>query len=617
MTARSSNGSRITQSSSIGTGISPVSIASYLEDHSLEITNESSDFADDVSSQATPINLRSLFFPSSRRLLQLGVAPSESFAKEPADDEISERKAAGCLPICLSEAGPCLKFVIVLSTSMLVGSLVLLAVLIGMKSAQGGVGGDNVNTSNSAAGRSDGRMSAPVSSPSAVPTFFSTRSSQPWQSLEDSPVPTPFSTKTTSIPTSAPKPTTSPSLLPTKYPSGWPTNSPTMLPSNTPSLIPRFDKFYGHFLSISGRKALDDVSSPQRRALEWLVKSDERQIELGDPNIFQRYSMAVLFYTFGGEEWWSSFNWMSSAHECNWNTVSDSLGPVDQTLYEAGNIVRGVKGCKDDEVTVIDLRGNNLNGTISSEIGQLTTLQHLFLSENQIFGTIPREIYALTNLQALELHSNSLEGSIPENVANLSNLKRLDLHGNLLTGPFPPHIRTLVGLTLLDLSQNTLMGTIPEQIGDLVNLESLLILNAGLTGTIPELGQLTNLVRLELARNTLNGTIPSELALLSSSLVHLDLFQNELVGTLPNSIGNLTNLEFLGVEENSLGGTIPPSVGAMSSLQLIFFHGNDFVGAVPSSLCKIPFVTLTADCRRSWLIRPQIQCSCCSKCYWG
>jgi hypothetical protein len=86
------------------------------------------------------------------------------------------------------------------------------------------------------------------------------------------------------------------------------------------------------------------------------------------------------------------------------------------------------------------LFSNQLTGSISPEIVNLTNLNKLFLSSNQLTGSIPPEIGNLTNLEWLFLYGNQLTGSIPSEIGNLTNLVRLWLSDNQLTGEIPESI---------------------------------------------------------------------------------------------------------------------------------------------------------------------------------
>ncbi len=229
----------------------------------------------------------------------------------------------------------------------------------------------------------------------------------------------------------------------------------------------------------------------------------------------------------------------------HWNHTWDTTQPVS-TWY-------GVSLDQNGKVTALYLNDNNLNGTIPSEIGNLTNLQYLYLNNNQLRGFIPSEIGNLSNLQWLYLDYNQLSGYIPSEIGNLTNLQWLYLNNNQLSGP------------------------IPSEIGDLANLQKLYLNNNQLSGAIPrEIGNLTNLQVLWLFSNRLSGTIPSELWDLTS-LQNLYLNNNQLSGAIPSEIGNLVNLQELVLSYNQFCCSIPPELGNMTNLQYIYLYNNQFV----------------------------------------
>ena len=60
------------------------------------------------------------------------------------------------------------------------------------------------------------------------------------------------------------------------------------------------------------------------------------------------------------------------------------------------------------------LDNNHLTGVIPTEIGAMTSLRELGLSENMLAGAIPAELGAIANLRTLRLAGNLLSGCMPQ-----------------------------------------------------------------------------------------------------------------------------------------------------------------------------------------------------------
>ena len=217
-----------------------------------------------------------------------------------------------------------------------------------------------------------------------------------------------------------------------------------------------------------------------------------------------------------------------------------------------------------DRVSGLILRGNQLSGSIPTELKKLTNLTLLNLTGNQLSGSIPTELKNLTNLTLLNLTGNQLSGSIPAELGNLTNLTLLNLSDNQLTGSIPTELGNLTNLIFLDLSRNQLSGSIPVELGNLTSLTRLYLWSNQLTESIPtELGNLTNLIFLDLSRNQLSGGIPTALGSLTS-LEALDLQDNQL-NTLPD-LSSLAQLIICRVQNNRLDfADITPNLSWLGS----------------------------------------------------
>lgn len=218
-------------------------------------------------------------------------------------------------------------------------------------------------------------------------------------------------------------------------------------------------------------------------------------------------------------------------------------------------------GLKHRRVTVLDLGGHGLGGTLSSQIGNLSFLRILDLSDNSLHGEIPSELGHLIRLQTMNLSYNYLGGEIP---ANLSRC---------------------VGLVDLILDHNHFEGHIPVELGSLMKLEALYLKNNNLTGSIPaSIGNLTSLTELYISYNDLEGEVPETMAKMRS-LTMLGMSVNSLSGEFPPALYNLSSLQLIGLSFNKFRGTLRADIGiAFPNLQFLYLATNYFIGVIPASL---------------------------------
>ena len=74
-----------------------------------------------------------------------------------------------------------------------------------------------------------------------------------------------------------------------------------------------------------------------------------------------------------------------------------------QRVLLGNNRLKGSIPSFSNNITIIDLGHNFLNGTIShSNVGNLTKLKEVMLKDNQLSGVIPSSIEALSNLETCE-----------------------------------------------------------------------------------------------------------------------------------------------------------------------------------------------------------------------
>ncbi len=95
-----------------------------------------------------------------------------------------------------------------------------------------------------------------------------------------------------------------------------------------------------------------------------------------------------------------------------------------------------------------------------------------------------------------------------------------------------------------------------------------------------------NTTELHLGNNQLTGSIPPEIGNLTN-LNYLGLYLNQLTGSIPPEIGNLTNLTWLDLGNNGLTGSIPPEIGNLTNLTHLNLRYNQLNGKIPESICDL------------------------------
>ena len=338
----------------------------------------------------------------------------------------------------------------------------------------------------------------------------------------------------------------------------------------------------------------------------------------------------VQFYNAtGGPTWNNNTNWLSDAPLNDWYGVSTDL----------------IEG----RVTHLDMNGNNLSGTLTPALGNLTELFMLSLPRNSISGRIPAELGRLTNLEWFNLASNKMTGSIPAELGNMNKLRAINLFNNQLTGNIPAELGQLTRLDYLDVASNLLTGNIPAELGNLTNLAVLgLQNNENMAGPLPvEITAISSLSYLNLEGTKLcvpDDSVfrtwlhiieekhgiqpckaePDELSdrdaltalyhatggpnwtndtnwlgeeplgewygVSSDSegrVIELRLDENNLTGFIPTEIGSLSELRRLSLIGNMLTGSIPREFGQLRNVEELSLSHNQLIGAIPPEIGKM------------------------------
>lgn len=269
----------------------------------------------------------------------------------------------------------------------------------------------------------------------------------------------------------------------------------------------------------------------------WLREAHDPSEVLGwsEERYNQRYALAVLYCSLDGgdNELWVDPN----LHECDWYD-EDSGSPCNDDLH-----YRAIRPLP------------NMGGSLPSELGLLTHLEVLDLTNSSLTGTIPVEYQRLVHLQELRLGHNWLEGE--NNVVwRLPSLMHLELFDNAwLSGTIPDNLNLLAPhLQYIHLRGNQFKGTLPIAF-DFMNLTHLVLSHNEFSGTIPVDLNLEHMKWLLLNHNNFSGAITGKSFLEGAQLEELTLNQNpQLTGDL-NGICQLyvdANMQVVQVDKDNV-----------------------------------------------------------------
>lgn len=206
--------------------------------------------------------------------------------------------------------------------------------------------------------------------------------------------------------------------------------------------------------------SLADPTSAQSRALKWL-SGNQFLSSYSDQRKLQRFVLAVLYYSTNGDSWGKNDLWLSDIDECNWYFTHGGICDSRNTIV------------------ALALSSNALNGTLPwTEMGILNrSLVSIDFKENDISGSITDAVGELSGLSGVDLHGNRINGTIPTALGELASTINLDLSQNRLMGTIPSSLSSMKGLQTLSLNENLLRGNIPSELGLLTNLQSMYLVS--------------------------------------------------------------------------------------------------------------------------------------------
>ncbi|KAG8643117.1 receptor-like protein EIX2 [Manihot esculenta] len=267
----------------------------------------------------------------------------------------------------------------------------------------------------------------------------------------------------------------------------------------------------------------------------------------------------------------------------NWLNVINTLPSLRELHFSFCHLpsVPPILNVNFSSLSILDLSGNFFQGPMFDFLQNITSLKALDLSFNDFNSSIPNWLYGFSHLEFLNLRGNDqLQGKISSDIGNMTSLIDLDLSLTKLEGTIPASFQNLCNLKSLILWETKLS----QEINDIFEilfacasngLEFLNLSGCQLSGHLPNnIGQFKHLSRLDLSTNYISGPLPISLGDLTL-VKSMSLSQNNLNGTLPVSFGGLRELEEVDLSYNLLEGDVSAvHFSNLSKLQSFRASGN-------------------------------------------
>lgn len=244
------------------------------------------------------------------------------------------------------------------------------------------------------------------------------------------------------------------------------------IPTISPTWAEEKSKIIQNIIDVVGQTSLTVQGSPHALAADWLLNTDPLQLSYDAEFLIQRYLLAFFYFSTSQRAPWKSCNPSNSNEtmECSYATLVYAFPEIQ---YELETKIRwlsekhecswaGVQ-CEGYQVRAIQLTGQDIIGTLPSELAMLSSLQSITLAWNNFYGTVPSEMFRMQQLVNLELQYNFFTGQVFYNEPYTTNMERLVLTGNMLSGNIAAcvNLPSLKGLYVQD---NSFSGTIPNEI---------------------------------------------------------------------------------------------------------------------------------------------------------
>lgn len=299
-------------------------------------------------------------------------------------------------------------------------------------------------------------------------------------------------------------------------------------------------------------------------------------------------ALMALYESTNGMFWLNNQGWRQGANGESCDPCNHDGAPWFGVHCENNRVARLDFDGIDDGSYNTNREGNNLNGPLPDNFGQLTELELVLFDFNDLNGSIPPSIGQLQKLKNFSAIENSFSGEIPDEIYDLASLTLLCFRDNQLTGTISPLIAKLQELYLLCFDGNDLSGEIPAEIGALPKLGVLWLARNDFEGVVPStFKNLNRLDRFSLGPG-LEGNVEDFIPE-NDVMNYIFIIGTDITGDI-NFFCNLPNLQTLSISYNELYGTIGTCFLEHPSLNRFLAVDNNLEGCYPEmdiTLCDL------------------------------
>ncbi|KAM7489143.1 hypothetical protein LguiB_026627 [Lonicera macranthoides] len=255
--------------------------------------------------------------------------------------------------------------------------------------------------------------------------------------------------------------------------------------------------------------------------------------------------------------------------------------PKDWTGTDICSAWSGINCDNSGRVTSINLLSKNLQGTLPTELNNLSQLKTLALQRNSLNGALP-SFANMTSLEEIFLDGNDFSSVPSDFLVGLTNLQLFSISDNpsLPSWEVPIQLRDSSSLSTLSASNASLVGSIPDIFGSFPNLQSLRLSYNNLTGVLPKSLGGSEIQNLWINNQAQGLSGPIDVLSSMTQLYQVWLHANAFTGPIPD-LSNCQNLFDLQLRDNQFTGVVPPVIMNLPKLANISLQNNKLQGPLP------------------------------------